>query len=99
VFGWSDEPKDLGPMGTYHVQMLGDKQVGGLMKNPMPGAPTGWVVYFFVLDLTAATQKAKQLGATPIMEGMPIPGIGSFSMLTDPTGAMFTLFQPMMNNC
>ena len=41
VFGWSDEPKDLGPMGTYHVQMLGDKQVGGLMKNPMPGAPTG----------------------------------------------------------
>ena len=52
-----------------------------------------------MLDLTAATQKAKQLGATPIMEGMPIPGIGSFSMLTDPTGAMFTLFQPMMNNC
>ena len=25
MFGWQDEPKDMGPMGTYHVQNLGGK--------------------------------------------------------------------------
>lgn len=97
MFGWQDEPKDMGPMGTYHVQKLADKQVGGMMKNPMPpGSPSCWVVYFFVMDLGAATQKAKQLGANAMMENTPIPGVGSFSMLMDPTGAVFALFQPAM---
>lgn len=100
MFGWQDEPKDMGPMGTYHVQTLGGKQAGGLMKNPMePGSPSCWVVYFFVLDLSAATNKAKQLGATAMMENTPIPGVGSFSMLMDPTGAAFALFQPSGAPC
>ncbi len=100
MFGWRDEPKDIGPMGTYHIQMLGDKQAGGLMKNPMPpDSPSCWVVYFFVLDLLAATDKAKQLGATPMMENTPIPGVGSFAMLLDPTGAVFALFQPNTTPC
>jgi predicted enzyme related to lactoylglutathione lyase len=30
------------------------------------------------------------------MESVPIPEVGAFSMLTDPTGAMFALFQPNM---
>ena len=64
------------------------------MKNPMPpGSPSCWVVYFFVQDLIASTGKAKQLGAMAMMENMPIPGVGSFSMLMDPTGAAFALFQ------
>src|SRR5687767_13421763 len=31
--------------------------------------------------------RAKELGATPLLEHMPIPGIGAFSMLRDPAGA------------
>ena len=99
MFGWKDEPKDLGPMGTYHVQVLDGKQAAGLMKHPMPGSPTCWVVYFLTPDLTAATAKAKSLGATPMMENVPIPQVGSFSMLTDPTGAMFALFMPTAGSC
>ncbi|MCA8949383.1 MAG: VOC family protein [Planctomycetes bacterium] len=94
VFGWQPEPMDMGEAGTYHVQTLGGKQAGGMMKHPMPDVPPCWVVYFFVEQLTAAAAKAKELGATAMMEGVPIPGIGTFSMLTDPTGAMFTLFEP-----
>ena len=93
MFGWSDEPKDLGPMGTYHVQMLGKAQAGGIMKNPMNGAPSAWLCYFFVEDLTTATDKAKQLGATALMENQPIPEVGAFSMLIDPSGACFALFE------
>ena len=92
VFGWQDLPKDLGPMGTYHRQMLGDAQVGGLMKNPMNGAPSCWLVYFHAADLAATTQKAKDLGATALVENEAVPDIGSFSMLQDPMGAVFALF-------
>lgn len=94
VFGWSDEPKDMGPMGTYHVMKLGDKQVGGMMKNPQNGAPSCWLAYFFVEDLAAATQKAKGLGATVLVANAPIEGIGGFSLLVDPVGAVIALFWP-----
>lgn len=45
VFGWTHQAKDMGEAGMYHVQMVGDKQTGGLMKHPMPGVPPCWVVY------------------------------------------------------
>lgn len=93
MFGWTAESKDMGPMGTYHCQMLGGKQVGGIMKNPMNGAPSCWLSYFLVEDLAASTIKAKELGANAIMENTLIPGVGSFSMLLDTTGAAFALFQ------
>lgn len=96
LFGWQEEPKDLGPMGTYRVQTLGGKQVGGIMRNPQNGAPSGWLVYFLVEDLDTATARAVELGASACVEGMPIPGIGRFSMLQDPVGAMFSLFEPQM---
>lgn len=99
LVGWRAEVKDMGPAGHYHVQMLGDRQAGGLMKHPAPGASSCWVVYFFVTDLEASTAKAKALGASAMMECMPIPGVGRFSMLTDPTGAGFALFQPAGAPC
>ncbi|MEZ5648761.1 MAG: hypothetical protein R3E60_07530 [Alphaproteobacteria bacterium] len=35
----------------------------GMMKNPIPGAPSMWVPYVLVDDLKAATAKAQSLGA------------------------------------
>jgi predicted enzyme related to lactoylglutathione lyase len=93
MFGWTAESKDMGPMGMYHCQMLDGKQVSGIMKNPMNGAPTCWLSYFLVEDLAASTIKAKELGANAMMENTPIPGVGSFSMLADPCGAVFALFE------
>jgi len=93
LVGWRPQVKDMGPAGLYRVQMAGEKQAGGLMKHPMPGVPSCWVVYFLVEDLVASTNAAKALGAAAMMESVPIPEIGQFSMLTDPTGALFTLFQ------
>ena len=90
--GWTDEPKDMGPMGTYHVQNLGSAQAGGIMRNPMPGAPSMWVSYFFTTDLEGDTAKGAALGGSVCVPPTPIPGVGRFSYLTDPSGAMFALF-------
>jgi uncharacterized protein len=94
LFGWKPETKDMGPMGLYRVQTIDGKQAGGMMKSPQPGMPPCWCVYFATLDLAASTAKAKELGAQPICEDMPIEGVGTFSFLTDPVGAGFALFQP-----
>jgi predicted enzyme related to lactoylglutathione lyase len=58
----------------------------------MNGAPSCWLVYFHATDLAATTQKAKDLGATALVENEAVPDIGSFSMLQDPMGAVFALF-------
>jgi predicted enzyme related to lactoylglutathione lyase len=92
LFGWKEQTKDMGPMGLYRVQLLKDKQAGGIMRNPAPGAPSLWLVYFLTSDLRRATERAKKLGANALVENMPIPEIGSFSMFTDPQGAAFALF-------
>jgi predicted enzyme related to lactoylglutathione lyase len=95
MFGWREQPKDIGPMGTYRVQILADKQAGGIMKHPQSGAPSAWLVYFFTKDLKKSTARAQQLGATVCVPETPIEGIGAFSMFTDPAGATAALFQPL----
>jgi uncharacterized protein len=97
--GWQPENKDMGPMGTYFIQKLGDKQAAGMMKTPDPNMPTAWLVYFGVEKLGDSTAKAKSLGATAMMENVPIPEVGAFSLLADPTGAVFALFEANMGNC
>ena len=64
------------------------------MKNPIPGAPSSWLAYVLVDDLKAATSKAKSLGATVMKDVTEVPGAGSFTIITDPTGAMLGLWEP-----
>jgi predicted enzyme related to lactoylglutathione lyase len=92
MFGWTDEPKDLGAMGTYHMQSVGGKEVAGILRSTQPDVPTCWLAYFLVEDLAVATQKIGSLGGTVVMPPTPIPGIGQFSIGVDPTGASFALF-------
>jgi hypothetical protein len=45
-------------------------------------------------DIAASTKKAKSLGANIVKDVTEIMGVGTLSILTDPTGAMLALFQP-----
>ncbi len=93
LFGWAPQPMDMGEMGLYRVQMAGEKHAGGIMRSPMPEAPSWWCVYFTVDDLAKSTSQARELGAKVMVENQPIPEIGTFSLLQDPVGAMVALFQ------
>ena len=61
LFDWTLEDMPMPDM-TYTMIKVGEGTGGGLMKNPMPGAPSMWVPYVLVDDLKAATSKAKSLG-------------------------------------
>ena len=79
--------------GTYTMIDVGEGTGGGMMKHPMPGAPSMWMAYVQVDNLDAATKKAEQLGAKVIQEKTEVPGFGWFSMIVDPTGAMLALWE------
>ena len=91
LFDWKLEEMP-GPM-PYTLIKVGENTAGGIMQHPMPGAPSMWLAYVNVDDIKASTAKAKSLGATLIRDATEIPNVGSFSIFTDPTGAMLALFQ------
>ena len=91
LFDWKLE--DM-PGGDYTMIGVGEGTGGGIMKNPIPGAPSFWLSYVLVDDIQAATRKAKSLGATVMKDVSPVMGYGEFSVLQDPTGAHFALWKP-----
>ena len=92
LFDWTLEDVPMENM-TYTMIKVGEGTGGGLMKNPIPGAPSLWVAYVLVDDVKAATSKAKSLGANVMKDVTEVMGMGSFSIITDPTGAMLGLWE------
>jgi predicted enzyme related to lactoylglutathione lyase len=94
LVGWKLlQEMEMGPMGTYRIFGLGDKQFGGMMTTPK-GAPMPpmWLHYVETSDLDAALDRAKKRG-TKVMNGpMDVPG-GRIVQLLDPQGAAFALHQ------
>lgn len=90
LFDWKLE--DI-PGMDYTMIGVGEGTGGGMMKNPMPGAPSHWLPYILVDDIAASTKKAKSLGAAIAQDVTEITDFGWFSVIIDPTGAAFGLWQ------
>ena len=97
LFDWKLE--DL-PMegGTYTMIHVGEGTGGGLMKHPMPGAPSMWLAYVLVDDVDAATKNVKALGGTVMKDKTEVMGMGWLAIIVDPTGAHLGLWKPMAKN-
>ncbi len=93
LFEWTLE--DI-PGGGYTLIKTGKGTGGGIMKHPVPGAPSAWLAYVEVADIAAATQKAKSLGATIMKDVTEVMGMGWLSILIDPTGAALGLWKSKM---
>src|SRR5215813_8477182 len=96
LFDWKLEEMQMGPSGTYTMIKIGDKTAGGILKHPMPGEPSIWVPYMLVDEIKSATAKARSLGGNVIKEAVEVPNAGWFSIIQDPTGAVFGLWQSQM---
>lgn len=96
VYGFGSEAVDMGPMGTYTLLKRGDMNLCGIMKQP-PDAPqmTHWLSYIAADDVDATTERAEKLGGQVFVKPMDIPNIGRFSVIQDPAGTVFALFNGM----
>jgi predicted enzyme related to lactoylglutathione lyase len=97
VVGWTTEAGQ-GDMAFYTMLLTpAGPPVGGMMgitpEMAAQGGRPGWVGYVAVDDVDASTAKAAELGGTVHRQPGDIPGVGRFSVLADPYGAVFMLFR------
>lgn len=98
VFGWTYDPQDMGPMGTYHVITGGEHGgLGGIMAMP-PGmpeqVPDHWAVYFTVSDIESTIAAIAGAGGQVVNGPMQIPGVGTTAAVHDPHSGSFSVLQP-----
>lgn len=92
VFGWESSKIDTGGADYWELSS-GGASVAGLfrMGDDFPEeVPAHWIVYFAVEDADAATDKARESGATVRAEPFDNEA-GRFAVLQDPHGAAFAL--------
>jgi hypothetical protein len=95
LFGWKLEDMQMpGGGGSYTTINVGGGTGGGMMKNMDSGAPSHWLAYVGVEDVASSTRNAKELGAKVLQEKMEVGSYGFMSLISDPTGAVFALWQP-----
>jgi len=93
LFDWKMEEI---PGQEYTIINVGEGTGGGLMVNPIPDALDHWLPYILVDDVAAAARKAVSLGAAMVQDRTEVPDMGRYSVLVDPFGVSFGLWQPKM---
>ncbi len=97
LFGWHAEKGENDPDGGYLHIKNGEHFIGGIppARPRQPGVPPHWLIYFHTTDCDKDTNKAKSLGANVYFGPTTMENVGRFSIVADPQGAVFSLFQPM----
>jgi len=97
LFGWEAENTSAGPAGTYVVCRREGKDVAALYEQNEAmrsrGVPPMWLVYISVDDVASATQKVDEAGGTVHAQPFDVAEAGRMSLVQDPTGAMFALWE------
>ncbi len=96
LVGWDAAVHEDGEI-PYTMWMRGEVPAGGLMELPRDAragnVPPHWMAYIATPDMEETTRKAEDLGATLLHGPQEIPGMGTLSVLQDPQGAVFSLWE------
>ena len=97
LFGWTATDNPIGPGMVYTMLKLDGKDVGALYKMPeemtSQGIPPNWLSYVSIESADKTADKAKSLGATLMKEPFDVMDVGRMSVIQDPTGAVFAIWQ------
>ena len=95
LFGWVDDPQEMGPGMYYHMQKLRGLEVAAMYQRgdeeQQQGVPPHWKTYFTVDDIAKTTEQANESGATVMFGPIEVFDAGHAAVLQDPQGAVFAL--------
>jgi len=98
LLGWTsrDSSADAADGHAYTELELDGNPIGGVarLQGKQAGTPAHWTAYFQVSDCRESTARARNLGASILLDCQEIPAVGRFSMMADPQGAVFSIYQP-----
>jgi uncharacterized protein len=94
LLGWTYDDMEMDGGITYSMIKNGDRMNGGIRSQAPQeqGMPAFWVPYFGVVSSDESSAQAAELGGQVIMPTTRIPA-GAFSVIADPQGAVFLLFE------
>jgi len=96
LFGWTitEGPPEA---GGYRMCLIGDKPVAGLGPQMNPDAPPSWSTYISVGDADVTAAAIKEDGGDLLVAPMDVLDVGRMAVATDPTGAVFSVWQPRLH--
>lgn len=92
VLGWEYRKSE----GSDYIMIVNNGRVnGGMMQmdEKWGDVPPNWMVYFNLADLDSSLKKVEELGGKIIMGKTDAAGVGFFSIIADPAGAVCTIMQ------
>jgi hypothetical protein len=95
LIGWQVSEVDMGPnFGVYPMLMVGEYGFGGIVPfDASHGIPSHWMSYVGVADIDAYCASVTPAGGKVCVPPTPIPGVGRFAVVEDPTGGYFSPIQ------
>ncbi|HEU0202558.1 MAG TPA: VOC family protein [Burkholderiaceae bacterium] len=91
LFDWKVQ---LFPEMNYRIVEAGEGGIGGgIFKPEQQGAPGGTTLYIAVDDLAAYRKRITEAGGTICVEEQEVPGMGWFTLFTDPDGRLMGLWK------
>ena len=97
LFGWTVNDQPIGPDDMYSLLQLNGNEVAAAYTmredERKMNIPPHWNNYVTVANVDESTARAKELGAQVLAGPFDVMDAGRMSVLMDPTGAVFQLWQ------
>jgi uncharacterized protein len=96
LFNWKTQEVPMGGDRTYTMLLVDGDGLGGIVRTA-PGAPTSghWLPYLSVDSAQAAGDQVTSLGGKVLRPPSKQGEFGTMSVVADPLGGMFALWQPL----
>ena len=95
LFSWDMTLKTSGHTDFYEITSETHEKIGYVMKMgaSIAPSPSNWMVYMNTEECEQRANQVKQMGGVIHKDKTEIPGLGYFSIVADPLGATFGLFE------
>lgn len=98
LFGWELEDMPAGEGMVYSMARVDGKYVAAVYEQDedqrSQGVPPNWLNFITVDDIEARTAEAERLGGAILSPPIDVQDSGRMSLVSDPTGAVFAMWQP-----
>ena len=101
LFGWKDNPQEMGPNSFYHMQTVNDLPACAIYQQGeeerSQNVPPHWNIYFTVENVDETMASIAQNGGSVVFGPMDVFEAGRMAICQDPQGALFAIWQAKMH--
>ena len=98
LFGWRADDTPVGPNEMYTIFKVDGRDAAAactLRPDQLAhGVPPNWLLYVSVENVDASTKRAAEASGTVLMPPFDVMESGRMSLVADPIGAAFALWEP-----